>query len=172
MVLCCLFWGLWVGLGGYLGCCGCSCWGLGQCRVCVRFCGVLGWGCVVQLIGVMCWVVGVVVWMSMRSVIVVFFFLQLCVQMCDLVWGMFVFGYDNYMVYVFFQDEFNFIYCCGCGFDCGDFLNLNINDVLGNYLLIFVDVLDIFVIMGNLFEFQKVVKLVINIVLFDKDFIV
>ena len=46
--------------------------------------------------------------------------------------------------------------------------NININDVLGDYSLTLVDVLDTLAIMGNKTEFQKAVKLVLDHVNFDK----
>ena len=46
-------------------------------------------------------------------------------------------------------------------------LEKRINDVLGNYCLTLVDVLDTLAIMGNKTEFQRAVKLVVDTVTFD-----
>ena len=56
----------------------------------------------------------------------------------------------------------------GRGPDIENPSNLNINDVLGDYSLTLVDVLDTLAIMGNKTEFQKAVKLVIDHVNFEK----
>ena len=48
----------------------------------------------------------------------------------------------------------------------------NINDVLGDYSLGLVDVLDTLAIMGNKTEFQKAVQLVLDHVSFDKNNVV
>uniref|UniRef100_A0A7N6A980 alpha-1,2-Mannosidase n=1 Tax=Anabas testudineus TaxID=64144 RepID=A0A7N6A980_ANATE len=47
--------------------------------------------------------------------------------------------------------------------------NININDVLGNYSLTLIDTLDTLLVLGNVTEFQRAVKLVIDTVSFDKD---
>lgn len=47
--------------------------------------------------------------------------------------------------------------------------NININDVLGNYSLTLIDSLDTLLIMGNISEFKKAVKLVIENVSFEQD---
>ena len=44
---------------------------------------------------------------------------------------MFYYGYDNYMVHAFPEDELNPIYCRGRGPDYLNPSNININDVLG-----------------------------------------
>ncbi|XP_068109212.1 ER degradation-enhancing alpha-mannosidase-like protein 1 [Hyperolius riggenbachi] len=82
---------------------------------------------------------------------------------------MFSFGYDNYMRHAFPEDELNPILCRGRGPDTGNPSNLNINDVLGNYSLTLIDSLDTLAVMGNVTEFQKAVRLVIDTVTFDKD---
>ncbi|XP_072308608.1 ER degradation-enhancing alpha-mannosidase-like protein 1 [Eucyclogobius newberryi] len=82
---------------------------------------------------------------------------------------MFYFGYDNYMKYAFPKDELNPIDCEGRGPDVLNPSNININDVLGNYSLTLIDTLDTLLVLGNVSEFQKAVKLVINTVSFDKD---
>jgi mannosidase alpha-like ER degradation enhancer 1 len=56
----------------------------------------------------------------------------------------------------------------GRGPDYEDPSNININDVLGDYSLTLVDVLDTLAIMGNKTEFQKAVKMVLDHVSFDK----
>uniref|UniRef100_A0A8D0GBF4 alpha-1,2-Mannosidase n=1 Tax=Sphenodon punctatus TaxID=8508 RepID=A0A8D0GBF4_SPHPU len=91
------------------------------------------------------------------------------VQLRDAARRMFAFGYDNYMAHAFPQDELNPIECRGRGPDRADPLNLNINDVLGNYSLTLIDALDTLAVMGNSSEFQKAVKLVIDTVSFDTD---
>ncbi|XP_078483513.1 ER degradation-enhancing alpha-mannosidase-like protein 1 [Ciona intestinalis] len=83
--------------------------------------------------------------------------------------NMFHFGYDNYMKYAFPQDELNPIACCGRGPDLMNPLNLNINDVLGNFSLTLIDSLDTIAIMGNSSEFKHAVEVVLNQVSFDLD---
>ncbi|XP_077386701.1 ER degradation-enhancing alpha-mannosidase-like protein 1 [Festucalex cinctus] len=82
---------------------------------------------------------------------------------------MFYFGYDNYMKYAFPKDELNPIDCEGRGPDVHNPSNININDVLGNYSLTLIDVLDTLLVLGNVTEFQRAVELVIDTVSFDKD---
>ncbi|XP_075966578.1 ER degradation-enhancing alpha-mannosidase-like protein 1 [Anarhichas minor] len=82
---------------------------------------------------------------------------------------MFYFGYDNYMKYAFPEDELNPIDCEGRGPDVLNPSNININDALGNYSLTLIDTLDTLLVLGNVTEFQKAVKLVIDTVSFDKD---
>ncbi|ESO91199.1 hypothetical protein LOTGIDRAFT_105585 [Lottia gigantea] len=82
---------------------------------------------------------------------------------------MFQFGYDSYMKYAFPEDELNPIDCNGRGPDYYDRSNININDVLGDYVLTLVDSLDTLAIMGNSSEFQNAVNLVIEYLDFDKD---
>ncbi len=81
---------------------------------------------------------------------------------------MFTFGYDAYMKYAFPMDELDPIHCTGRGPDYDHPENININDVLGDYSLTLVDVLDTLAVMGNRTEFQKAVKLVLDHVNFDK----
>uniref|UniRef100_H2Y763 alpha-1,2-Mannosidase n=1 Tax=Ciona savignyi TaxID=51511 RepID=H2Y763_CIOSA len=81
--------------------------------------------------------------------------------------NMFYFGYDNYMKFAFPQDELNPIACCGRGPDILNPLNLNINDVLGNFSLTLIDSLDTLAIMGNSTEFKYAVDVVLNQVNFD-----
>ncbi|KAM4023298.1 ER degradation-enhancing alpha-mannosidase-like protein 1 isoform 1-T2 [Anomaloglossus baeobatrachus] len=90
-------------------------------------------------------------------------------QMREMARGMFSFGYDNYMRFAFPEDELNPILCRGRGPDTGNPSNLNINDVLGNYSLTLIDALDTLAVMGNVSEFQRAVRLVIDTVTFDKD---
>lgn len=47
--------------------------------------------------------------------------------------------------------------------------NININDVLGNYSLTLVDTLDTLLVFGNVSEFKRAVKLVIDNVSFEQD---
>uniref|UniRef100_A0A674ADM1 alpha-1,2-Mannosidase n=1 Tax=Salmo trutta TaxID=8032 RepID=A0A674ADM1_SALTR len=82
---------------------------------------------------------------------------------------MFFFGYDNYMKYAFPEDELNPIDCQGRGPDVLNPSNININDVLGNYSLTLIDTLDTLLVLGNVSEFHRAVKLVIDTVSFDKD---
>uniref|UniRef100_A0A3B3QXE3 alpha-1,2-Mannosidase n=1 Tax=Paramormyrops kingsleyae TaxID=1676925 RepID=A0A3B3QXE3_9TELE len=82
---------------------------------------------------------------------------------------MFYFGYDNYMKYAFPDDELNPIDCQGRGPDVLNPSNVNINDVLGNYSLTLIDTLDTLLVLGNVSEFHRAVKLVIDTVSFDKD---
>uniref|UniRef100_A0A1A8KET8 alpha-1,2-Mannosidase n=1 Tax=Nothobranchius kuhntae TaxID=321403 RepID=A0A1A8KET8_NOTKU len=82
---------------------------------------------------------------------------------------MFYFGYENYMKYAFPEDELNPIDCEGRGPDVLNPSNININDVLGNYSLTLIDTLDTLLVLGNVTEFHRAVKLVIETVSFDKD---
>ncbi|XP_024126734.1 ER degradation-enhancing alpha-mannosidase-like protein 1 isoform X2 [Oryzias melastigma] len=90
-------------------------------------------------------------------------------QMKEMAREMFYFGYDNYMKYAFPEDELNPIDCEGRGPDVLNPSNININDVLGNYSLTLIDALDTLLVLGNVSEFQRAVKLVIDTVSFDKD---
>lgn len=80
----------------------------------------------------------------------------------------FTFGYDSYMKYAYPSDELNPIFCEGRGPDYEDPSNININDVLGDYMLTLVDTLDTLAIMGNVTEFKRAVQLVIDNLSFDK----
>lgn len=91
------------------------------------------------------------------------------IQMRNMAKEMFYFGYDNYMKYAFPEDELNPIDCQGRGPDVLNPSNININDVLGNYSLTLIDTLDTLLVLGNVSEFHKAVKLVIDTVSFDKD---
>lgn len=82
---------------------------------------------------------------------------------------MFEFGYDNYMKHAFPMDELDPIHCLGRGPDRLNLDNININDVLGDYLLTLVDSLSTLVVFGNASEFQRASKLVIDELNFDKD---
>uniref|UniRef100_A0A3P9MP29 alpha-1,2-Mannosidase n=1 Tax=Oryzias latipes TaxID=8090 RepID=A0A3P9MP29_ORYLA len=90
-------------------------------------------------------------------------------KMKEMAREMFYFGYDNYMKYAFPEDELNPIDCKGRGPDALNPSNININDVLGNYSLTLIDTLDTLLVLGNVSEFQRAVKLVIETVSFDKD---
>ena len=82
---------------------------------------------------------------------------------------MFEFGYDNYMKFAFPLDELDPIHCTGRGPDLLNPDNININDVLGDYLLTLVDSLDTLAVLGNSSEFKNAVSLVIDYLNFDKD---
>ncbi|XP_071082851.1 ER degradation-enhancing alpha-mannosidase-like protein 1 isoform X1 [Haliotis cracherodii] len=82
--------------------------------------------------------------------------------------NMFYFGYDSYMKYAFPQDELNPINCSGRGPDYDNPSNININDVLGDYILTLVDTLDTLAVMGNETEFKKAVNLIKDNLDFDK----
>ena len=73
---------------------------------------------------------------------------------------MFEFGYDNYMKYAFPFDELDPIHCLGRGPDREHPENININDVLGDYILTLVDSLDTLAVLGNSTEFKKATKIV------------
>lgn len=90
-------------------------------------------------------------------------------KMRDMARDMFYFGYDNYMKYAFPKDELNPIDCEGRGPDVLNPSNININDVLGNYSLTLIDTLDTLLVLGNVSEFHRAVRLVIDTVSFDKD---
>uniref|UniRef100_A0A672T4P8 alpha-1,2-Mannosidase n=1 Tax=Sinocyclocheilus grahami TaxID=75366 RepID=A0A672T4P8_SINGR len=91
------------------------------------------------------------------------------VKMRGMARDMFYFGYDNYMKFAFPEDELNPIACEGRGPDVLNPSNININDVLGNYSLTLIDALDTLLVLGNVTEFHRAVKLVIDTVSFDKD---
>ncbi|XP_029550692.1 ER degradation-enhancing alpha-mannosidase-like protein 1 isoform X2 [Salmo trutta] len=91
------------------------------------------------------------------------------IKMKGMAKDMFYFGYDNYMKYAFPEDELNPIDCQGRGPDVLNPSNININDVLGNYSLTLIDTLDTLLVLGNVSEFHRAVKLVIDTVSFDKD---
>jgi len=82
--------------------------------------------------------------------------------------AMFHHGYDNYMTHAWPQDELNPLDCCGRGPDKENPDNININDVLGDFSLTLVDSLDMLAVMGNISEFHRAVKLVVDTVHFDK----
>ncbi|KAL1130052.1 hypothetical protein AAG570_012995 [Ranatra chinensis] len=82
---------------------------------------------------------------------------------------MFYFGYDSYMKYAYPKDELNPVMCSGRGRDHSDPDNININDVLGDYSLTLVDALDTLAVVGNVTEFQRAVRLVVQSVDFDKN---
>lgn len=82
---------------------------------------------------------------------------------------MFEFGYDNYMKYAFPLDELDPIHCSGRGPDRVNLDNININDVLGDYLLTLVDSLSTLAVLGNSSEFRRASKLVIEQLNFDKN---
>ncbi|KAI5109003.1 ER degradation-enhancing alpha-mannosidase-like protein 1, partial [Silurus meridionalis] len=103
------------------------------------------------------------------------------IKMKGMARDMFYFGYDNYMKYAFPEDELNPIDCRGRGPDvlnpiCFDdifkvlfkkkyiYIYLRIfavNDIMANMLFLQV--------LGNVSEFHRAVKLVIDTVSFDKD---
>jgi len=85
---------------------------------------------------------------------------------------MFYHGYDNYMTHAFPMDELNPINCCGRGPDYDNPDNININDVLGDYCLTLIDTLDTLAVIGNVSEFRRAVKLVVDNVSFDKSNVV
>uniref|UniRef100_A0A2P2I8D5 alpha-1,2-Mannosidase n=1 Tax=Hirondellea gigas TaxID=1518452 RepID=A0A2P2I8D5_9CRUS len=82
---------------------------------------------------------------------------------------MFYFGYRNYMKYAYPQDELDPIHCTGRGHDHQNPDNININDVLGDYSLTLIDVLDTLAIIGDAGEFRRAVQRVIEDVTFDKE---
>ncbi|KAL4655231.1 ER degradation-enhancing alpha-mannosidase-like protein 1-like [Arapaima gigas] len=98
-----------------------------------------------------------------------FFPEKLKAEMRGMARDMFYFGYENYMKHAFPEDELNPIDCRGRGPDVLNPSNININDVLGNYSLTLIDTLDTLLVLGNLSEFHRAVKLVIDTVSFDKD---
>jgi len=82
---------------------------------------------------------------------------------------MFQLGYDNYMKHAFPADELDPIHCRGRGPDRDHPENININDVLGDYMLTLVDSLDSLAVFGNASEFKKAAKIVVDNLNFDKD---
>lgn len=82
---------------------------------------------------------------------------------------MFDFGYNNYMKHAYPKDELDPIHCVGRGRDHNNPSNININDILGDYSLTLIDVLDTLAVIGKADEFRNAVQLVIENVSFDKD---
>jgi hypothetical protein len=82
---------------------------------------------------------------------------------------MFEFGYDNYMKHAYPLDELDPIHCTGRGPDYAHPENININDVLGDYMLTLVDSLDTLAILGNASEYKKAIRLVIENLNFNKN---
>lgn len=70
-----------------------------------------------------------------------------------------------HLTYLLLKHKRNFT--LGRGPDYANPSNININDVLGDYSLTLIDVLDTLAIMGNKTEFQNAVKLVVDNVSFD-----
>ena len=91
------------------------------------------------------------------------------VRLRDLAKSMFEFGYDNYMSHAFPLDELDPINCRGRGPDHARPENININDVLGDYMLTLVDTLPTLAVLGNASEFKRASKLIIDQLNFDKD---
>ncbi|KAG1668346.1 ER degradation-enhancing alpha-mannosidase-like protein 1 [Nymphon striatum] len=85
---------------------------------------------------------------------------------------MFKFAYGSYLKYAFPKDELNPIDCTGRGPDYDNPSNININDVLGDYSLTLIDSLDTLVVFGHVEEFKQAVKLILDVVSFDKNNIV
>ena len=81
-----------------------------------------------------------------------------------------------YIIFCLFVTVFNTpplrYFLLGRGPDIENPSNLNINDVLGDYSLTLIDSLDTLAIMGNVTEFKKAVKLVVDNVSFDKPYTV
>ncbi|XP_005089315.1 ER degradation-enhancing alpha-mannosidase-like protein 1 [Aplysia californica] len=90
-------------------------------------------------------------------------------QMVEESRNMFRFGYDSYMKHAFPEDELDPIHCRGRGADHDHPDNININDVLGDYVLTLVESLDTLAIMGNSSEFKRAVQLAIEHVSFNKN---
>lgn len=87
----------------------------------------------------------------------------------DMAKQMFEFGYDNYMKYAFPLDELDPIHCTGRGPDYANKDNININDVLGDYMTTLVDSLSTLAVLGNSSEFKRASRLVIEYLDFDKN---
>uniref|UniRef100_A0A915BGC4 alpha-1,2-Mannosidase n=1 Tax=Parascaris univalens TaxID=6257 RepID=A0A915BGC4_PARUN len=84
---------------------------------------------------------------------------------------MFLHGYNSYMKYAYPHDELMPLSCRGRARGVtpsrGD-----IDDSLGNFSLTLVDTLDTLVVVGELDEFERAVRLVVSNVRFDSDFVV
>ncbi len=91
------------------------------------------------------------------------------VRLKSLAKEMFEFAYDNYMRHAYPLDELDPIHCTGRGPDFAHPENININDVLGDYMLTLVDSLDTLAILGNATEFKKATRLVIENLNFNKN---
>ncbi|VDP85783.1 unnamed protein product [Schistosoma mattheei] len=84
------------------------------------------------------------------------------------IYDMFSFAYDSYLKYGFPYDELNPIDCVGRGYDHENPDNINVNDVLGDYLLTLIDSLDTLAIMGKTEDFRNAVSLVIKHLSFNQ----
>ncbi|KAI7898486.1 glycoside hydrolase [Cokeromyces recurvatus] len=82
---------------------------------------------------------------------------------------MFNHGWNNYMQHAYPEDELNPFECKGRGSDKANPLNINVNDVLGDYSLTLVDTLDTLAIIGTQQEFEDAVNRVIETVSFSQD---
>ncbi|KAG7097050.1 hypothetical protein E1B28_004441, partial [Marasmius oreades] len=76
-------------------------------------------------------------------------------------------GFDNYMTFAFPLDELTPLSCSGQGPDWENALNIGYNDVMGNFSLTLIDVLDTFVVLNDRPGFENAVKDVIEWVSFD-----
>lgn len=70
----------------------------------------------------------------------------------------FLHGYNGYMKHAFPFDELMPLSCIGRGRDRANPHNINVNDVLGDYLLTLVDTLDTLAVMGDKQEFARAVQ--------------
>ncbi|KAF5321197.1 hypothetical protein D9619_000434 [Psilocybe cf. subviscida] len=76
-------------------------------------------------------------------------------------------GFDDYMKYAFPLDELTPLSCSGQGPDWGNPANIAVNDVMGNFSLTLIDVLDTLVVLDDREGFDTAVRNVIDWVSFD-----
>ncbi|KIY73681.1 glycoside hydrolase family 47 protein [Cylindrobasidium torrendii FP15055 ss-10] len=76
-------------------------------------------------------------------------------------------GFNNYMEHAFPLDELMPLSCTGQGPDWVNQANIASNDVMGNFSLTLVDILDTFVVLGDKEGFDTAVRNVIDVVSFD-----
>ncbi|XGW35327.1 hypothetical protein V3C99_018940 [Haemonchus contortus] len=92
-------------------------------------------------------------------------------ELRDRAYEMFMHGYQSYMTYAYPADELMPLSCRGrirgVTPSRGD-----VDDSLGNFSLTLIDTLDTLVVIGDLDEFERAVKLIVDNVRFDSDLIV
>ncbi|KAJ4466510.1 alpha mannosidase-like protein [Lentinula aciculospora] len=76
-------------------------------------------------------------------------------------------GFDNYMDHAFPLDELTPLSCSGLGPDWANPANHAANDVVGNFSLTLIDVLDTFIVLDDYKGFETAVRNVIQWVSFD-----
>ncbi|KAG2220761.1 hypothetical protein INT45_012254 [Circinella minor] len=82
---------------------------------------------------------------------------------------MFFHGWDNYLTFAYPEDELNPMLCNGRGSDKLNPSNININDILGDYLLTIIDTLDTLAVLGEKEIFEDAVNRVLKDVSFNQN---